>query len=197
MIRARLIFPGFVTTTLLAVALLPLLWTGTAATAQVAASSAMKSAAVPGVLLRDEAAGLMPSSVFFAGRSATIQARNSTGFRFPGGRLVLASLVDTSGYSSGVQERYQAYLITEVPLTIGGKSLAPGVYGFGFVDGRFLVMDIAGDTLLTAPAMHDTAIARPTPLQILPAHEQNAFALYAGRNFVTLVGLPRQAGTRR
>jgi len=47
---------------------------------------------------------------------------------------VLAGLVDTSGYSTGVASKYQGYLITEVPLKIGGKRLPAGAYGFGFLD---------------------------------------------------------------
>ncbi len=142
-----------------------------------------------GILTRDKAALLMPPSVFFAGRTATIQARNSAGFRFPDGKLVLAALVDTSGYSTGVQERYQAYLIVEAPLRIAGKTVVPGAYGCGFVGSEFLVMNIAGDTVLTAPATRDNTIAHPTPLQILPSQHAGAFRLYAGRTFIEISGL--------
>ena len=41
-------------------------------------------------------------------------------------------LVDTSGYASDVQAKYQGLLITEVKLDLQGTELPPGQYGFGF-----------------------------------------------------------------
>ena len=77
---------------------------------------------------------------------------------------MLASLVDTSGYSSGVAAKYQGYLITEVPLKIGGKLLPAGAYGIGFLGGdKFLVTDLGGGDVLTAALVngrsHDAAPA--------------------------------------
>ena len=140
----------------------------------------------PGTLARDEAALLLPPAVFFAGHSASVQARNSAGFRFDNGRLVLATLVDTSGYSNGLQERYQFYLIVETPLKVGGKLLEVGAYGAGFVGSQFVVMNIAGDPVLAALSTRDTLIARPTPLQILPGPQPGSLRLYVGRDFVEL-----------
>lgn len=129
----------------------------------------------------------MPSSVFYRGQSATIQARNSGGVRSADGRLTLFALVDTSGYSSAVQQTYQAYLITEVPLHIGSSTLAPGAYGFGFLaDGTAVFLDLGGNTLFSSPTAHDAALRRPTPLQVL-ADEGHAgsYRLYLGRTFVS------------
>jgi len=99
---------------------------------------------------------------------------------------MLVSLVDSSGYSSQVQEKYQAYLITESAIDIDGHRLAPGAYGCGFVNNGFLVMDIGGHDLFTAHTIHDENLHRPTPLQIMAApNEAGKYRLYAGRNFVT------------
>ncbi len=137
------------------------------------------------VLNRDQAAAILPASVFFRGQSATIQGRNSAGLRLPDGKLVLATLVDTSGYSSALQQTYQAYLITEVPLTIDGHTLPPGAYGFGFVAGnRMTVMDLGGNEVLHATTVRDESLKRPTPLQILP--EGAEYRLYLGRSYVAL-----------
>jgi hypothetical protein len=138
----------------------------------------------PAILNRDQASAVLPPSVFFRGQSATIQARNSAGIRLQGGKLVLVALVDTSGYSSAIQQTYQAYLITEVQLTISGQTLSPGAYGFGFVAGKMVVMDIGGNEILHAATTRDTAIARPTPLQIVSINGSNR--LYLGRDFVVL-----------
>jgi len=127
---------------------------------------------------------LFPATVFYSGQSAPAQLRNSAGVKFANGHYFLASLVDTSGYSNGVAQKYQGYLITEVPLTIGGKRLPVGAYGFGFLDGdRFLVTDLGGNDVLTAHTMKDAAMARPRPLEVSddPA---GGFRLYAGRSYV-------------
>jgi hypothetical protein len=138
----------------------------------------------PAILNRDQASGILPPSVFFRGQSAPIQARNSAGVRLPGGKLVLAALVDSSGYSSAIQQTYQAYLITEVPLAISGQTLSPGAYGFGFVAGKMVVMDIGGNEILHAATTRDTSISRPTPLQIISA--DGSSRLYLGREYVSL-----------
>ena len=158
------------------------------ATAQQAAEPAAATASKqPGVLKASEMAGLMPGQVFYRGQSATVQIRNSGGVRFADGMLVLAALVDTSGYSTGVQQHYQAYLITEVPLQIGDQRLAPGAYGVGFVEGdRFVVMDVGDHELLHASSRRDAELRRPTPLQVVAGPEPETYRLYAGRSYVEL-----------
>jgi hypothetical protein len=145
-----------------------------------------------GVLKPAEMASLMPDQVFFRGQSATVQMRNSGGVRYADGMFTLVALVDTSGYSSGIQQRYQAYLITEVPLELGegneARKLAPGAYGVGFIQNdRFIVMDLGAHELLNVESHHDAELHRPTPLQVLdtPA-SSGAYRLYEGRSFVAL-----------
>lgn len=140
----------------------------------------------PGLLNRTEAAAILPARVFFRGQSATIQGRNSAGIRMDDGKLALFTVVDTSGYSSALQQTYQAYLLTEVPLRIGDHTLAPGAYGFGYVENnQMVVMDIGGNELFHAPTTHDAQIARPTPLQIVAQPSSaNHYRLYLGRTYV-------------
>jgi hypothetical protein len=147
-----------------------------------------KQAAAPpkeGVLKAAEVGDkLFPDKVFFRGQSATVQARNSAGVRYADGFVVLAALVDASGYSSGLKEKYQGFLITEVPLTIGGQTLKPGQYGFGFVEGNtFVVMDVAASDVLKAASTKDAEIKRPVPLQIV-AGQHGQYRLYKGRDYV-------------
>ncbi len=136
-----------------------------------------------GALNRDAASKLVPPTVFFAGKVAPVQERNSGGARLPGG-VVLAALVDTSGYSSGIQDRYQAYLLLDTPVQFAGKHLEPGAYGCGVVGGQFVVLDLSAKALFSVPAVHDTALARPTPLQVLPDAAEGSYRLYLGRNYV-------------
>jgi hypothetical protein len=144
-----------------------------------------------GVLKPADMATLMPDQVFFRGQSATVQMRNSGGVRYADGMFTLAALVDTSGYSSGIQQRYQAYLITEVPLELGdgsdARKLAPGAYGVGFIQNdRFIVMDLGAHELLNVGSHHDAELHRPTPLQVLETPIAEAYRLYEGRSFVTM-----------
>ena len=115
---------------------------------QAVAPAAHEAASPGGILTREQAANFLPDKVFYRGQSATTQARNSAGVQFAAGRLMLATVVDTSGYSSAVAQSYQAYLITEVPLEFAGHVLAPGSYGFGFVAGNKMVaMDVGANLL--------------------------------------------------
>jgi hypothetical protein len=127
---------------------------------------------------------LLPSSVYYKAQSAPTQLRNSGGVKFADGYYVLATLVDTSGYSSDIQAKYQAYFITEVQIKIGGKDLPAGVYGVGFIGGdKFVVTDIGAHDLLTISSTMDNDIKRPTPLQV-QADPGGGFRLYEGRRYV-------------
>src|SRR6202158_5240829 len=114
----------------------------------------------PGLLGGDDLKKFVPAAYFFRGQSAPVQVRNSAGFSMPDGKLVLAGLVDTSGYASDVQAKYQGFLITEVNLDIEGNKLQPGEYGFGFSpEGKFLVMDVGAHDLFSAAGKIDEELA--------------------------------------
>ena len=130
------------------------------------------------------ASNLFPD-LFYRGKTATAQLRNTGGVHFADGFYFLAGLVDTSGYSTAVAEKYQAYLITEVRLEFGGQQLNPGAYGGGFVGGSFVVTDLGAHDLFQVQATHDTEIKRPIPLQVLPEAAGGGYRLYRGRDFVT------------
>ena len=126
---------------------------------------------------------VFPEQVFFRGQVAPVQMRNTGGIRFGDGSYVLAGMVDSSGYSSEIREKYQAYFISEVSLDIGGQKLAPGAYGVGFIkDNKFVVMDLGGHDLFQVASTHDPEIKRPVPLQI--EGSAGKYRLYAGRDYV-------------
>ena len=127
---------------------------------------------------------LFPEAVFFRGLSAPVQIRNTGGVHFADDLYVLAGMVDNSGYSTGIREKYQAYLLSEVTLAMGGKMLKPGAYGIGFLEGgKFVVMDLAANDVFVATSGRDAEIRRPVPLQIV-ATDAAAYRLYIGRDFV-------------
>src|SRR6266404_2157908 len=126
---------------------------------------------------------LFPDSVFFRGQTAPTQMRNTGGIHFVDDLYVLAGLVDNSGYSTGIREKYQAYFITEVTLQFGSQTLKPGAYGVGFVEGgRFVVLDLAANDLFKVDSHKDTEMKRPVPLQVTAA-TGGAYRLYTGREY--------------
>ena len=159
--------------------IIPLLWS----------SSASFAAPADGkdVILKpsDMTPKLFPETVFFRGQSAPVQMRNTGGIHFADDLYMLAGMVDNSGYSSGIRQKYQAYLLTEVPLQIGGQTVKPGAYGFGFLEGnKFVLLDLGANELFQVASQRDAEIKRPTPFQIVAASEAGKYRLYMGREFV-------------
>ena len=150
----------------------------------VLAGTSSAQAPAPGILNAAQASKLLPASVYFDGQTASTQLRNSAGVRFADGQLMLAVLVDSSGYSSSVAQKYQGYLSTGVPLNLGGQQLGPGAYGMGVVQGRLYVMDIGNHALFAAPATHDATLHRPVPLQILAGAQAGTYRLCLGRECI-------------
>jgi len=133
----------------------------------------------------DISAKIFPDHVFFRGQVAPAQLRNTGGVHFADDLYVLAGLIDSSGYSTAIKEKYQGYLISEVTLEIGGQSLKPGAYGFGFLTGsKFVVMDLGANDVLQGTSQHDAELKRPMPLQVAASATAGSYRLYAGRDFV-------------
>lgn len=127
---------------------------------------------------------LFPEHVFFRGQVAPAQLRNTGGVHFADDLYVLAGLVDSSGYSTAIKEKYQAYLLSEVTLEVGGQTLKPGAYGFGFVGGKFILMDLAANNLIESAGQRDAEMKRPIPLQIVASSTAGSYRLYAGRDYI-------------
>jgi hypothetical protein len=165
-------------------AILKMAAAGAMAVAVMAAPAAAMAQGSDTVLKPAEVQKLLPASVYYKGQSATTQLRNSGGVKFADGFYVLATLVDTSGYSTGVAAKYQAYFITEVPIKVGRHSLAAGVYGIGFIaDNKFVVTDVGAHDVFTVASAEDAGLKRPTPLEVV-ADPAGGFRLYAGRKYV-------------
>jgi hypothetical protein len=153
--------------------------------AMVVIGQALGQQAKSGLLSADEIKHFAPSVYFFRGQSATVQLRNTAGFRAEADKLVLAGLVDTGGYSTAVKEKYQGLLITEIKLNVEGKELPPGQYGFGFSkDGNFVVMDVGANDVFSVSAHTDDKLAHPRPLSL--QEDGGGYKLYAGRQWVSL-----------
>jgi hypothetical protein len=148
-----------------------------------ASIGAQAQSAAPAIVTGPELTKILPTTYFFRGLSATVQERNSSALKFSDGFYVLAGLVDTSGYSSDIKQKYAGFFITEKPLIFAGKTLPPGEYGLGFnAEGKFHILDVAANELLAADAPKDTKMARPVPLKFVV--ENGEIRLYQGRTYV-------------
>ncbi|MFI5096010.1 MAG: hypothetical protein ACHQIK_21530 [Candidatus Acidiferrales bacterium] len=136
------------------------------------------------VLTGDQVKKIAPNSFFFAGQSAAAQLRNTAGLKNSAGKLVLAGLVDTTGYSTAIAEKYQGFLITETKLSFDGATLDPGAYGFGFKDGKFTVMNVAATDVFSIASQNDDQLKHPVPLKL--EKDGARYRLYAGRKYVVV-----------
>ncbi|HEY8224848.1 MAG TPA: hypothetical protein VIG25_06185 [Pyrinomonadaceae bacterium] len=137
------------------------------------------------VLSGQDLTRIVPPGFYFQGLSAPTQMRNSAAARFGSSRYVISGLVDTSGYSSEVREKYQGFFITDSPISIGGTAVEVGAYGFGFSnDGNFKLLDLSGKDLISVSTTKDSALRRPRPLMMTRAGDR--LRLYAGRDYVEI-----------
>ena len=146
-------------------------------------ASGVAQQAAKHVLSGDELKKAVPTEYFFRGQKAPVQVRNAVGFQLADGKMMLAALVDASGYSTAIQQKYQGMLITETKLNIGGSSLAPGQYGFGFTaDGKFVVMDVSNNDVLSVSSQTDSGLQHAVPLKLVD--DGAGYKLYAGKKWV-------------
>ena len=137
------------------------------------------------ILSGEELKKTVPAEFFFRGQKAPVQLRNAVGFQLSDGKMMLAALVDASGYSTAIQQKYQGLLITESKLQIGDATLAPGQYGFGFAaDGKFMIMDVGNNDVLGAAYQTDQALPRAVPLKLV--EDGAEYKLFAGKKWVEI-----------
>ncbi|MBC7899124.1 MAG: hypothetical protein H7070_03640 [Saprospiraceae bacterium] len=134
-------------------------------------------------ILADAAAvKIVPASFYFAGQSAPTQMRNTAVARMGKDRHFIAGLVDTSGYSAEISGKYEGFVITDSPITIGGRDLATGAYGFGFsTDNKLHIFDLSSKEILVVETLNDKEIKRPRPLMMSVSADGVRF--YKGKNY--------------
>ncbi len=137
------------------------------------------------VLNEKAAAGIVPTSFYFAGQSAPTQMRNSAAAQIGKDRYVIAGLVDTSGYSTEISGKYEGFFITDSPVIIGGKQLATGAYGFGFsTDGKLHIFDLSSKEIVSVETRNDKEMKRPRPLMM--TSDSKGVRLYKGKSYVLI-----------
>ena len=134
---------------------------------------------------------LLPATVFIDGENVPTQQRNAAIVALPNGKVFLASLIDTAGYSSAYQEKYSGILLSQTGFTLGSKSFDAGAYAFGRKkDGdnvTLLVYNLGGDQLVEIATPKQENLRPVKPLQIVVADDGSA-RLYLGPYYVALAG---------
>lgn len=135
----------------------------------------------------------VPSEFYLEGNAIPTQKRNAALVRTPRGHRVLVALLDTSGYSSQVQQKYLGMIIVEGGVFVCGRHLGTGSYGFGLQapkdshtgstssnEAKFLVYSQDGVEQSECQVRPDSGVAHPRPLQIF-VEEDGTGALFLGR----------------
>jgi hypothetical protein len=137
---------------------------------------------------------IVPRDFVLEENSIPTEKRNSTLVLMPSGARLVAGLLDTSGYSSQVQEKYLGMLIAEGNVEVCGHQVAIGSYGFGRAKAkdvaeshpsRFFLYNQAGQRVVECAARWDEKLKSPMPLQVVASRGRTA-RLYLGRIWVEL-----------
>lgn len=122
---------------------------------------------------------------YLEGNAIPTQKRNTVILKGTDGARMVFGLLDTTGYSAEIQQKYVGMMIVERKLTLGGAAIGVGAYGFGLEKptpaegpGKLMVYDVGGNKVLGVAAQYDAALAQPVPLQFTNGR------LYLGRHWV-------------
>ena len=156
-----------------------------AAAAQTASSKGMT------VVSEQRLKQLLPATVFIDGENVPTQERNAALVQLPNGKVMLASLIDTAGYSSAYQEKYSGVLLSQTGFTIGSKTFDAGAYALGQKKGTdsvtLHIYNLGGEQLADLPTQKQSDLRPLKPLQIVVASDGSA-RLYLGPYYVPLSG---------
>jgi len=132
----------------------------------------------------------LPKDFYLEGNAIPTQKRNAGLLKTPAGARLVVALLDTTGYSSQVQEKYLGMLISEGSVSVCGNTVGVGSYGFGIVksgasgDAQFVLYNQAGKKVMDCAVKADAALEHPSPLQVKMA--TGKVMLYLGRYLVEL-----------
>ena len=157
------------------------------------AVSAAQNANSKGVVLVSEQRlkQLLPATVFIDGENVPTQERNAALVQLPNGKILLASLIDTAGYSSAYQEKYAGVLLAQSPFTLGSKNLDAGAYAMGQKKNgdsvTVYLYNLGGEKLAELPTEKQENLRPIKPLQVISAADGSA-RLYLGPYYLPLAG---------
>lgn len=133
----------------------------------------------------------VPKDFYLEGNAIPTQKRNAALLKTPAGARVLFALIDTTGYSSQIQQKYEGMIISESKISLCGMAIGVGSYGFGFTkpaatsaeEAKFLVYNQAGGKVAECALKKDAELKQPVPLQVVVAKSGPA-KLYLGKNWL-------------
>jgi hypothetical protein len=129
----------------------------------------------------------LPKDFYLEGNAIPTEKRNAAMLKTPAGARVLFALIDTAGYSSQIKQKYIGMVISEGTISICGKNVAVGSYGFGLDkptagskgDATFHLYNQAGSEVASCSAPMDSTMKMAKPLQVSAG--QGGAALELGR----------------
>ena len=136
----------------------------------------------------------VPKDFYLEGNAIPTEKRNAALVKTSKGARILFALIDTAGYSSQIKQKYIGMLITEGRISVCGKTVDVGSYGFGLDkppakskdDAKFHLYNQAGAEVGGCTAPYDATIKIPKPLQVIVGKDGFAW-LVLGRYKVELV----------
>jgi len=140
-------------------------------------------AQTPVVVPEEELPRIVPTGFYYEGQVAPTQMRNAAAVRIHERKHVIVALVDNSGYAADIRAKIEGFWATDVPVRLGGRNLAAGVYPFGVSrEGVLNVYDLAGTLRFSVKTSRDDDLRNPRPLAMVMAGDGIRF--YRGRNYV-------------
>jgi hypothetical protein len=129
----------------------------------------------------------IPNDFYLEGNRIPVEKRNAALLKTPAGARLVLALIDTTGYSSQIQQKYIGMVITEGSVSVCSVPLSVGSYGFGLEKpaGKFFLYNQAGEKVGDCGAKKDSTVKQPKPLNIVLSKEAGA-RLYLGRYFLEL-----------
>ena len=137
--------------------------------------------------------GAIVTNFYLEGNAIPVEKRNAVMLKCPSGRRMIFALLDTSGYSMDVQQKFHALATVERKVALGTAEVPVGAFGLGLqkpaapseAAAKLIVYDVAGQKVSEGLAQYDAKLAQPMPLQVVIQKDQ-APRLYFGRYFVEL-----------
>jgi len=135
----------------------------------------------------------LPTDFYLEGNHIPVEKRNAAMLKNATGKRVVLALIDTTGYSSQIKQKYIGMLITETELSVCGNTIGVGSYGFGLerpaatsdADAPFKLYNQAGDKVGECAAKKDDSIKQPRPLAVTTAKDAPA-KLYLGKYVIEI-----------
>jgi len=135
----------------------------------------------------------VPGDFYLEGNRIPVEKRNAALLKNAKGARVVLGLIDTTGYSSQIQQKYMGMLITETKISVCGNALGVGSYGLGLerpaatssADALFRIYNQAGEKVGECAAKKDDSVKQPKPLEV-DAAKAGPTKLYLGKYVIEI-----------